>query len=118
MSTESVDPDRKSARSGNGKAREIQLQFGQRILRLRQAKGWSRRELARRLGVSQERLGYWERGEHAPSLAALAALREALGVPIDELVIGDRAPAAAAGLSRERRLAALSHLAAVMKLVG
>jgi len=93
------------------------VKFGRRILRLRQAKGWSRRDLALRLGVSRERLGYWERGEHGPSLAALAALGKELEVPIDELVNGERS-AAAAGLSRERRVALLSHLAAAVKLAG
>jgi transcriptional regulator with XRE-family HTH domain len=112
----SVDPSKRSSLSGESNVREIQMKFGRRILRLRQAKGWSRLELARRIGVSRERLGYWERGEHAPSLAGLAALGKELGVPIDELVIGERG-AMPKGFSRERRLALLSYLTAATKLV-
>ena len=49
-------------------------------------------ERSRRLGVSRERLGSWERGRFRPSLDGLLALRRVLGVSINELLTGEPAP--------------------------
>lgn len=64
--------------------------MGKRIVQLRKRRKWSQGELAERLGVTRERVGNWERGEHAPPLEGLAALCEAFRVPLDELVFGKR----------------------------
>lgn len=93
---------------------DVLAEFGERLVRLREARGWTRSELARRLGMSRERLAHWERGEHNPQLDALLALRRVLATPIDELVTGEPAPRA--GLSREKRDQGISHLAGLMKL--
>jgi len=65
-------------------------ELGRRIVQLRKRRRWSQADLAGRLGVTRERVGNWERGEHAPPLEALAALGEVLRVPLDELVLGRR----------------------------
>ena len=62
--------------------------IGQRIVQIRKRKGWKQTELAKRLEVTRERLGRWERGVRAPSLEDLAALSEVLAVPMDELGLG------------------------------
>jgi ribosome-binding protein aMBF1 (putative translation factor) len=90
--------------------RELLADLGRRIARLREAKGWPRAELARRLGVTRERLGTWERGIRTPPLQALIGLGRELGVSIDELVSGERP-------SREKKDQAISHLAAAIKLL-
>jgi transcriptional regulator with XRE-family HTH domain len=95
--------------------RDVLEEFGRRIVRLREAKGWSRAELARRVGVTRERLGHWERGVSTLPLENLIALRRELGVSVDELVAGEPAPAG--GLSREQKDNAISHLATVIKLL-
>jgi transcriptional regulator with XRE-family HTH domain len=93
---------------------EVLAELGRRLVRLREARGWTRTELARRLGMSRERLAHWERGEHHPQLDALLALRRVLETSIDELVTGEPAPRT--GLSREKRDQGISHLAGLMKL--
>lgn len=90
--------------------RELRAELGRRIVWLREAKGWPRGELARRLGVTRERLGHWERGRYVPPLQALIALRRELGISIDELVSGERS-------SREKKDQVISHLAAAIKLL-
>ncbi len=69
--------------------RDLVAALGERIVRLRQAKGWSRTILARRLGVSRGRLGHWERGGHAPPIVIQMKLSRVLGVPFGELVTGE-----------------------------
>ncbi len=58
---------------------ELVAALGRRIVQYREAKGWDRVELARRLGVTRARLGYWERGEHTPPLEALIGLGRSSG---------------------------------------
>jgi ribosome-binding protein aMBF1 (putative translation factor) len=89
---------------------ELVAALGRRIVRLRESKGWDRVELARRLGVTRERLGHWERGKHMPPLQALIGLGRELGLSIDELVSGERS-------NREKKDQAISHLAAAIKLL-
>lgn len=69
-------------------ARGFSRRFGQRILRLRESKGWSRLELARKLGIAKERLTKWEHGINQPSLEQVARLGGLLGVTLDELITG------------------------------
>jgi transcriptional regulator with XRE-family HTH domain len=86
-------PDAGGASEGalEGESRPVaRRELGRRIVQLRKRRGWSQADLAGRLGVTRERVGNWERGEHAPPLEALAALGEALRVPLDELVLGRR----------------------------
>jgi transcriptional regulator with XRE-family HTH domain len=60
--------------------------FGQRLLRLRQARGYSQRELGDRVGVSQRMMTYYEREAEHPPAYLLPRLAEALGVTVDELM--------------------------------
>jgi transcriptional regulator with XRE-family HTH domain len=67
---------------------EQKRQLGQRIVQTRKRKKWKQTELAAQLAVTRERLGRWERGVAAPSVVELAALSEALAVPLEELGLG------------------------------
>lgn len=71
--------------------------FGQRLLRLRQARGYSQRELGDRVGVSQRMMTYYEREAEHPPAYLLPRLAEALGVTVDELMgvrpVKDETPA-------------------------
>jgi len=60
--------------------------FGQRLLRLRQARGYSQRELGDRVDVSQRMMTYYERQAAHPPAYLLPRLAEALGVTVDELM--------------------------------
>jgi len=69
----------------------IEKKFGERVRRLRQAKGLSQEELAFRAGVHRTYLGSIERGERNPALKNIAAIAGALGVTLSELfAFGDR----------------------------
>jgi transcriptional regulator with XRE-family HTH domain len=48
----------------------------------REARGWDQAELARRLGMGQQTVSRWERGETAPRGERLQRLRAALGIDV------------------------------------
>ncbi len=95
---------------------EVLEGLGRRIIQFRQRKKWRRAELARRLGVSRERLGHWERGENTPPLEALLVLGRELGVSLDELVAGEPVPEN--GLSHEKKDQARLLVTALARLLG
>jgi transcriptional regulator with XRE-family HTH domain len=77
--------------------------LGQRLLRLRQARGYSQRELGDRVGVSQRMMTYYESEAEHPPAYLLPRLAEALGLTVDELM-GVRPIKEHAGASRNTRL--------------
>jgi transcriptional regulator with XRE-family HTH domain len=81
--------------------RVLLWELGRRIVRLRRTRSWSRGELAKRMRVSRERLGHWERGSHTPPLKALVGLSRELGTSVDELLTGESVEPRA--LSRQER---------------
>lgn len=95
--------------------KELAVAMGRRIVQIRKRRRWSQGELARRLGVTRERVGNWERGDHAPPLEALAALGEVLRVSLDELVSGKRR---GRWLSEEERRRVAGLLAELGELLG
>jgi len=87
MTSMRAEPDLGAAEPANlGPARFGDL--GARIARLRGEKSWGRTVLARKLGVSRDRLSKWERGDNAPPLESLVLLGSLLEVTLDELVTG------------------------------
>lgn len=56
------------------------------IKSLRQKKGWSQAELARRLHISPSAVGMYEQGRRVPSIDILVAMSEEFGVSLDYLV--------------------------------
>lgn len=54
-----------------------------RIAELRQKAGMSRVELAERVGVNPQTIGYLERGEYNPSLALAFRLADLFGLPVE-----------------------------------
>ncbi|HEY2294600.1 MAG TPA: helix-turn-helix transcriptional regulator [Thermoanaerobaculia bacterium] len=67
----------------------MRKKFGKAIVKARRRRRWSQNELARRLGMSRDRLSKWERGVHIPSLEDVRLLSEVLGIPFWELGLGD-----------------------------
>lgn len=55
----------------------------------RKAAGLTLTDVAERLGVTQQAIGRWERGEALPSADRLPDLAAALGCSIDELYTGE-----------------------------
>lgn len=66
--------------------------FGQFLNQLRREKGWTQRDLAERLYVSDKAVSKWERGLSLPDVALLLPLAGALGVSVTELLEGRRMP--------------------------
>lgn len=64
---------------------EISANPPNRVGELRRRRGWSKRELARRVGVSRAGLGAIEAGEVMPSVATALRLAEVLGSTVEEL---------------------------------
>jgi len=75
--------------------------LGERLARARVARGEKQGELAKRLAVSQQSVSRWEAGTHRPKPAQIAALSDALQLPVAELIDlgGYAAPAAATTMS-------------------
>lgn len=67
----------------------LAVELGERILRLRAARGWSQREFARRVGVaSKSVISYYELGERFPSYETLIRLADVFNVSTDYLLRG------------------------------
>ena len=66
-------------------------------------KGWTRVELAGKLGISRERLAKWELGDNSPPLGMLIRLKRVLAVTLDELVTGE--PSAGGAMTERDRQA-------------
>lgn len=65
--------------------------LGTRLLKLREAKGWTQTELSRRANLSVSAVSQFEAGNRAPSFDALMKLCQALEVSVDLLAgTGDR----------------------------
>ena len=65
---------------------EGQETFGQRLARLRKARGYTQTELGELLGASQRMVTYYERESDRPPAHLLPRLAQALGVSVDALV--------------------------------
>lgn len=76
--------------------------FGERLARLRKARGYTQTELGEMVGVSQRMMTYYERAADHPPAYLLPKLAQALGVTADQL-LGLR-PAEAKPAPRNTRL--------------
>ena len=63
---------------------------GEFIARLRKEKGYSQKELAGRLSVTDKAISRWETGKGFPDVSLLEPLSEALDVSVGELLAGER----------------------------
>jgi transcriptional regulator with XRE-family HTH domain len=67
---------------------EAQLQLGERVRRLREARGWSQEGFAHEGGLGRSFAGAIERGEKDVRLSTLTKLAKALGVSLSQLLKG------------------------------
>jgi transcriptional regulator with XRE-family HTH domain len=96
-------PRKKSAQPKEGS-------FGGRLAALRQTAGLSQRQLEKLSGVSHRMIAYYEKRSALPPGHVLAALADALGSSVDELV-GKKLPARASRKATSRPLLRrLEHL--------
>ncbi len=64
----------------------VEESFGERLARLRKARGYTQTELGEILGLSQRMMTYYEREDGRPPAHLLGQMAEALGVTVDELL--------------------------------
>jgi len=64
----------------------VEEDFGERLARLRKARGYTQTELGEILGLSQRMMTYYEREEGRPPAHLLGQMAEALGVSVEELL--------------------------------
>jgi transcriptional regulator with XRE-family HTH domain len=83
-------PERQQPRSPVG---SVGPGLGARLRGLREERGWSQRELGRRLGVLQSKLSKYESGTHQPSLRTLVHIASLYAVSTDYLLTGAELPA-------------------------
>ncbi|QUL57525.1 helix-turn-helix domain-containing protein [Paenibacillus tritici] len=62
------------------------IAFATNLTKFREARGFSKSELGRRIGVSDVSIGYWESGKSEPKMGSVQQLADALGVTLEELV--------------------------------
>lgn len=60
--------------------------IAEKIKALRQARGWTQSELARRMGVTRNGINSWEQGLSMPSLSSLVELAKVFSVTTDYLL--------------------------------
>ena len=63
-----------------------EMDIGQKIRRAREAKKWTQRQLAARMGVNNSAVAQWELGTTLPTISNRADLSKVLGIPFLELV--------------------------------
>lgn len=64
--------------------------FGSFLAQLRREKGWTQKDLAEKLYVSDKAVSKWERGLSVPDVSLLLPLAELLGISVTELLEGRR----------------------------
>ena len=67
-----------------------QEKIGKFILELRKQKGWTQKELAEKVGVSDKTISKWECGNSIPDITYLEALCNSLDISVNELLSGER----------------------------
>lgn len=72
--------------------RRVDEQFGTSLKTLRNARGWTAKQLAEALGVSDDTIRKWERGDRSPDLHLLLRIRALFNCTLDRLITGSDEP--------------------------
>ncbi|MDO4803864.1 MAG: helix-turn-helix transcriptional regulator [Lachnospiraceae bacterium] len=67
---------------------ELQKGIATRTLQMRDARGWTQKELAKRAGIKRDTLASLETRTCMPSLMTVIGLARVFGITIDYLVFG------------------------------
>ena len=67
-----------------------QYSVGRFIAKLRKEKNLTQRDLAEKLGITNQAVSKWERGENLPDISILMELAKIFNVTVDELLKGER----------------------------
>ena len=102
------------------------MTIGEKLQRLRKARGWTQEELAAQVGVSRQSLSKWESDAALPDTANVIALCDLFGVTTDYLLREDggsaaQAPSAdtpAASANAPRALSPYLVIGSIMLVLG
>lgn len=75
-----------------GRKPSVEAPMPNRIAELRERAGLSRIDLAERVAVNPQTIGYLERGEYNPSLALAFRLADVFDLPIEEIFVRQTQP--------------------------
>lgn len=64
------------------------MNMGEKILKMRKARGWSQEELAEQVGVTRQAISRWESGAVKPDADRIIAICDIFGVSADYLMRG------------------------------
>lgn len=65
------------------------IYFSKNLTRFREAKGITKEELGKRVGVSGAMVGYWESGKHEPRMGKVQMIANILDVNLDDLLFSE-----------------------------
>jgi len=82
---------RVDSRRGRG-GDDLGQRVASRVSKIREERGWSVAELARRAGMAAPNVHRVVSGRHVPSMPTIVRLSQALDVPIERLVTGSEEP--------------------------
>lgn len=88
---DSCNPRYSGAMPAGRPARRERPEFGERLYHLRTQRGFSQKQMAEKLGITQQSYGAWERRSTALKPEQLASLVKTLECGVEEL-IGHRPP--------------------------
>lgn len=66
---------------------EERQRIGERIRAAREARGWSQADFARRVGITQAGMSFYEAGDRFPVLGIAHAIARTLDMPVEELFV-------------------------------
>lgn len=95
------------------------MTFGEKLLNLRRARGWTQEELADKIGVTRQALSKWEASSALPDTKNVVALAKLFGVTTDYLLCEDEGREFAANTqSAPRRISPLTLAGGFMFALG
>ena len=62
------------------------LNYGEALKYQREINGYSQSELARKTGLNQQMISYWEANKGLPNIDFCVLLADFYGIPLDELI--------------------------------
>jgi transcriptional regulator with XRE-family HTH domain len=89
-------------------------QIGRQIEQHREARGWTKRDLAARMGVDAAQVSRWERGSSVPPLARLLRLAEIFHAELIDFLLTTQEVGVGARLRRASELSGPAVRAAVV----
>lgn len=62
------------------------MNFGEALKYQREVNGYTQNSLAKAVGISQQKISYYESGKHSPPIEDCVKLADFYGITLDELV--------------------------------